>query len=130
MKIIMNKKQLTDMIQKYQNEVMNFDGKVEIVAKEYKDMRDTFVRVTAVATGKLQLLGEAYDLTQEMNQTEVENIIKFYLEKEGYMAGDIRFISKKAYEEKYKQYDDYHGKLVLDNVEIEIKQKVKTKGEI
>ena len=46
------------------------------------------------------------------------------------MAGDIRFISKKAYEEKYKHYDDYHGKLVLDNVEIEIKQKVKTKGEI
>lgn len=130
MKITMNRKQLMDLIKKYQKEEMDFDGEVKLVAEDYEDMRDTYTRVKAVMTGKLQLLGETYDLTQEMNEREIENVIKFYLEKDGYKTGYIRFTSKQAYDPKYKQYDDYEGYPAFDNVEIEIKGNAKTKGVI
>ena len=130
MKVIMNEKQLTDLIQKYQKEEMNFDGEVELMAEEYHDLKEDYTIVKAVATGKLQLLGKTLDLIQEIKETEIENIIKFYLENAGYKTGYIRFTSAIRYEEKYKHYDDYHGSTVFDNVEIEIKQNVKTKGGI
>ena len=79
MKIIMNKNQLANLIKKYQKEEMDFDGDVELVAEEYHDMRDDYTVVKAVTTGKLQLVGENYDLIQELNQTEIEKIIKFYM---------------------------------------------------
>ena len=130
MKITMNKKQLMDLIKKYQKEEMDFDGEVKLVAEEYHDIRDDYTGVKAIMTGKLQLLGETYDLTQEMNEREIENIIKLYLEKAGYKAGYIRFTNKQAYDPKYKQYDDYEGYPAFDNVEIEIKGNAKTKGVI
>ena len=130
MKITMNKKQLLDLIKKYQKEEMDFDGEVKLVAEEYHDMRDDYTVVKAVMTGKLQLLGETYDLTQEMNEREIENVIKFYLEKAGYKTGYIRFTSKQAYDPKYKQYDDYEGYPAFDNVEISILQKIKQIGGI
>ena len=130
MKIVMNKKQLTDLIKKYQKEEMDFDGEVKLVAEKHHDMRDDYTVVKAVMTGKLQLLGETYDLTQEMNEREIENIIKLYLEKAGYKAGYIRFTSKRAYDQKYEQYNDYEGYPEFDNVEIEIKGNAKTKGTI
>ena len=128
MKIIMNKNQLTNLIKKYQKEEMDFDGDVELVAEEYHDMRDDYTVVKAVTTGKLQLVGENYDLIQELNQTEIEKIIKFYMEKAGHQTGCMRFTSKQAYDKQYEQYDDYHGYVVFDNVEIEIKGKTKKIG--
>lgn len=130
MEIVMNKKQLTDLIKKYQKEEMNFDGEVKLVAEEYHDMREDYTRVKAIIAGKLQLLGEDYDLTQEMDENEIKNVIKFYLEKAGYKAGYIRFTNKQAYDKKYKQYDDYEGYPAFDNVEISILQKIKQIGGI
>lgn len=128
MKIVMNKKQLLDLIKKYEKEEMDFDGEVKLVAEEYHDMRDDYTVVKAVMTGKLQLLGENYDLTQELNETEIENIIKFYMEKAGYRAGNMRFTSTQVYDPKYKHYDDYTGNPAFDNVEIEVLPKVKKIG--
>ena len=65
MEIKMNKKQLTDLIKKYQKEEMDFDGDVELVAEEYHDMRDDdYIVVKAVTTGKLQLVGENFTLVK------------------------------------------------------------------
>lgn len=127
MKIVMNKKQLLDLIKKYQKEEMDFDGEVKLVAEEYHDMRDDYTAVKAVMTGKLQLLGETYDLTHELNEREIEDIIKLYLEKAGYKAGYIRFTSK---EKHYDAFERDDADLVFDNVEIEIKGNAKTKGTI
>ncbi|MBR5369816.1 MAG: hypothetical protein IK137_00770 [Bacilli bacterium] len=128
--IVMNRKRLTDLIKKYQKEEMDFDGKVELVADTYTDGRDDYTVVKAVITGKLQLLDEGYDLTQEMNEDEIRNVIKFYMEKAGYKTGKMIFTSKQVYDEKYKQYDDYEGRPAFDNVEIEILQNTKKIGGI
>ena len=128
MKIVMNKKQLIDLIKKYEKEEMDFNGRVEIIAKDYHDLQEEYTVVIAVITGKLQLLGENYDLTQELNETEIENIIKFYVEKAGYRAGKMRFTSTQEYDQRYRDYNDYHGNTVFDNVEIEVLPKVKKIG--
>ena len=127
MKFVMNDKQLMDLIKKYQKEEMNFDGDVEFVAERFYEMRDDYTVVKAVMTGKLQLLGEDYNLTQELDEDEIRNIIKFYMEKAGYRTGIIRFTSKQVYDEKYKHYDDYHGNPAFNNVEVEVIQNVKKK---
>ena len=128
MKIKMNKRQLIDLIKKYQREEMDFDGKVEIVAEDQYDMRDSYTVVKVVMTGKLQLLGEDYDLVQEMNEDEIKNVIKFYMEKAGYRTGHMRFTSKQVYDQRYGHYDDYKGNPAFDNVEIEVLQNVKKIG--
>lgn len=128
MKIKMNKRQLTDLIKKYQKEEMDFDGDVKLVAEDHYDMRDSYTVVKAVMTGKLQLLGEDYDLTQEMNEDEIKNIIKFYMEKAGYRTGYMRFTSKQVYDQQYRHLDDYEGRPAFDNVEIEVLQNTKKIG--
>lgn len=121
MKLKMNKDQLEKLIKKYYREEMDFDGEVHLGAEKEYDMRDYYFEPIVTLIGNMELGGEMFQLEKNIAKEEINDIIKFYFEKEGYKVGAI-----------YHQVtEDYHG----DNAEyigteIEVKQKIKEKGVI
>lgn len=121
MKLKMNKDQLEKLIKKYYREEMDFDGEVQLRAEREYDMRDYYFEPIVTLIGNMELGGEMFQLEKNIAKEEINDIIKFYFEKEGYKVGAI-----------YHQVtEDYHGDTAkYTGTEIEVKQKIKEKGVI
>ena len=128
MKIVMDNQQLGDLIKKYQKEKFDFEGKLELIGEQHYDMCGDYAEVKAIMIGKMKLEGVQYDLIQEMDEDEIRQIIKYYVEKNGYRAGYMKFIN--VVEKNPEVLVDKKPRLAFKNVEIEINQKVKKIGGI
>jgi hypothetical protein len=124
MKIVMNNKQLGDLIKKYQKETYDFEGDLKIITEEDIDRNYYDIYVTAIMTGKLKIGDQEYTITQEMGEVEIKDIIKKYVEQTGYRVNKIDFIGLVP----NKQYDYEKDNIVYDNVEVELLPKVKKIG--
>lgn len=127
MKIVMNNERVCKLIKKYQKENNDFEGELKFVSEKYHDMRDQYVVIKAIMTGKIEIEGEKYDLIQEMDEDKIKMIIKYFIEKNGYKAGNMKFTSVASKNKKLYPEDD--PILIFDNVEIEIPGKVKRIGD-
>lgn len=126
MKIVMNNQQLAELIRKYQKEKFDFEGQLQLVGEQYCGMGGAYATVKAIMVGKMKLEGVEYDLIQEMDEDEIRHIIKYYVEKNGYRAGYMKFVN--IVEKNPEVFIDKKPRLAFDNVEIEINQKVKKIG--
>ena len=121
MKLKMNKEQVEKMIRKYYREELDFDGEVNLGTTIEYDMRDHYFVAEAKAIGNMELCGETFEIEKTIDKDEINDVIKFYFEKEGYRVGFIN----------HQVNEDYHGDTAeYAGTVIEITQKVKTKGGI
>lgn len=99
MKLKMNTEQLEKLIKKYYREEMDFEGEIKLGTERKSDMRDYYFEPIVTLTGNMELGGEMFQLEKKVAKEEINDIIKFYFEKEGYKVGGI----------KHQVMEDYHG---------------------
>ena len=124
MKIILNKKQLEKIIEKHYAEELDFQGKATINAYDHDDYRGGYTEVEATLKGKLRMDGEELVAKYELNETEIKEVLKRYFEKAGYKYVTAFMTSKTQH---YDTFERDEGILTFDNVEVEVKEKVKEK---
>ena len=125
MKIMLTGVQLERIIEKHYEEELDFKGNASVNVYDQDDYYRGGKKVfQATMRGKIKLDGQDLAVKYEINEEEIKKIIKRYFEKAGYQYVNAHMGCKQQHCDAFERDAPY---LTFDNVEVEVKEKVKEK---